>query len=135
MFRKLQIWLERMNLLMYFISKTLRKDFSSFSGKFEKNYQNHGLFEGAVIGWHLYSTGWNWSRLLCKLPEICNTQKIICLSFIDCSQFKFFWELRWKIWPSYFGDPPTGPLTIRFRPPNLCYVKRPQLSHIKKLDP
>ena len=101
-----------------------------------KNCQNHGLIEGAVMGRHVYSARWNWSWLLCKLPEICNTQKIICLSFIDCSQFKFFRELRWKkILTVPLWGPPTGPLTIRFRPPNLCYVKRPQLSHIKKLDP
>ena len=31
-------------------------------------------------------------------------------------------------------ETPTDPLTIRFRPPILCYVKRPQLSHVKKLD-
>ena len=36
-----------------------------------------------------------------------------------------------KVWPSHFGTPPIGPLPIKFQPPILFYVKRPQLSHIK----
>ena len=41
-----------------------------------RNCQNHGLTESAVMGRHVYSARWNWSRLLWKLPKICNTQKI-----------------------------------------------------------
>ena len=43
-----------------------------------KNCQNHGVFEGAVIGRHKSSTRWFWSRGLSKLSEICFTKKI-CL--------------------------------------------------------
>ena len=105
-------------MVLRYIKKYYRKMSLVFPEN-SKNCPNHGLIEGAVMGRHVYSARWNWSRLLCKLPEFCNTQKIICLSFIDCSQFKFFWELRWKKFfdrPTLGAPPPTGPLTIRWQP-------------------
>ena len=100
----------------YYVVHNIKKYYRKMSLVFpenSKNSRNHGLIEVDVMGRHVYWARWNWSRLLCKLPEICNTQEIICFSFVDCSQFKFFRKLRLKKnWPSQFGDPP---LTIRFR--------------------
>ncbi len=101
-----------------------------------KNCQNHGLIEGAVMGRHVYSARWNWSRLLCKLPEICNTQKIICLSFIDCSQFKFFRELRWKkILTVPLWGPPHWPPVYKISTPELMLCKKTSAITYQKIGP
>ena len=55
--------------------------------------------------------------------------------FIIHVQSESFSEDKFEtnFWPSHFGDPSPGPLTIRFFPPNLFCVNGPQLSYIKKI--
>ena len=118
-------WKELEKILPFYFTKyqkIIRKDVSSFPG-ISKNCQNHGLFEGALMGRPKYPIWLFWSRMSRTTSKICNTPKCV---YVLSTIAIFEAELPRKI--DFFTLPSTH---------NICYfkilcVKRPQLSNNTK---